>query len=165
MKIITPTISFLYSRGLRSYFQPLFLVAGNYKTCGIYGQSRLERAVTAQTWFFLNASLETISMCVTSFRRHKWLQKKKYTISDTVFGTVFHALSHRVIRHIQSVSHRHLVSEWWRFSKSQKLLFSWFSILTLWGKWIMPCEKACQRMVSNVAYIFVLCHFYVRKNV
>ena len=44
-------------------------------------------------------------MCVTSFRRHKWLQKKKYTISDTVFGTVFHALSHRVIRHIQSVSH------------------------------------------------------------
>ena len=70
--------------------------------------------------------------------------KQKCTQFLTLFsGTVFHALSHGVIRFAWSVSPRnHFLIGGNSQTANQKLLLSWFSKPTLRAKWISPCERA-----------------------
>ena len=89
--------------------------------------------------------------------------QQKCTQFLTLFsGTVFHALSHGVIRFARSASPRNyfLIGENF-VTANQKLLRSWFLKLTHRAKWIPPCERVWKTMPENDVRSCV--HFRLRS--
>ena len=108
-------------------------------------------------WSYLHAYLWAhLSKVMSGF-------KQKCTQDLTSFsGTVFHALSHGVICFVRSVSPRnHFLTSGNSLTANQKLLFRWFSKLTLRTKWLTPCERAWKTVPENGVSSCV--HFCLRS--
>ena len=95
-------------------------------------------------YYYSRVGLHFLSMSHSHLSKDKSGCKQKYTQFLTLSsGTVFHALSHDVIRFARSVSpKKHFLTGRDSLTANQKLLLSWFSKLTLRAKWIPPCERA-----------------------
>ena len=99
----------------------------------------------------------------THLSKHSSDLKQNGTQEKTPFSsTVFHALSHGVIRFVASVSSKnHLLTGWNSLTANQGASIQWFLKLTLATKRSTPCERVWKTVQENG--VFSCVQFYFRS--